>query len=167
MKEPQTPKSSKKSTKNVPEPAQQVNPIVKSPPIKLKISFTKQQQQQQPCVESSSSPITSSSGENSRRKKNENDSEDEEEKWLDAVESGNLHAVDDELKRIRDPKLMTARQRAMITKKSDLIQTSPGAALPSPVLPTDIFSNAPVNLVSLLNQYVFMVWNILFSLHTS
>ena len=29
------------------------------------------------------------------------DSEEEEEKWLDAVESGNLHTVDEELKRIR------------------------------------------------------------------
>lgn len=35
---------------------------------------------------------------------------DEEEEWLDALEEGRLHEVDDELKKIRDPKLMTARQ---------------------------------------------------------
>jgi hypothetical protein len=41
-----------------------------------------------------------------------NDSEepDEEEVWFDALEEGRLHEVDDELKKIRDPKLMTARQ---------------------------------------------------------
>ena len=49
----------------------------------------------------------------------ENDSEyDEEEKWLNAVESGNygsLDQIDSELKNIKDPKLMTARQRAMVS----------------------------------------------------
>lgn len=42
---------------------------------------------------------------------NDNEEEpDEEEVWLDALEEGRLHEVDDELKKIRDPKLMTARQ---------------------------------------------------------
>ena len=43
---------------------------------------------------------------------------DEEEKWLNAVESGDhgkLEKIDSELKNIKDPKLMTARQRAMIS----------------------------------------------------
>ena len=35
---------------------------------------------------------------------------DEEDEWLDALEEGRLDEVDDELKKIRDPKLMTARQ---------------------------------------------------------
>lgn len=41
-----------------------------------------------------------------------------EERWLDAIESGKLEEVDDELKKIKpkDPKLMTARQRAMYEK---------------------------------------------------
>ncbi|XP_063238655.1 INO80 complex subunit B isoform X2 [Bacillus rossius redtenbacheri] len=45
----------------------------------------------------------------------------EEERWLDAIESGKLEEVDDELKKIKlkDPKLMTARQRAMLVRKSD------------------------------------------------
>ena len=49
----------------------------------------------------------------------DSDSEyDEEEKWLNAVESGDhsrLDKIDSELKNIKDPKLMTARQRAMIS----------------------------------------------------
>ena len=53
------------------------------------------------------------------QKDKESDSEyDEEEKWLNAVESGNyssLDQIDSELKNIKDPKLMTARQRAMIS----------------------------------------------------
>ena len=174
VKEPVTPKAGKESARKAAksvardEPVQQVEPLVKSPSIKLKISFGKQEQQQQqqqqqqkeqlllqalqPQVPRTSggvlsSPVTSSSAENSRRKRK--DSEEEEEKWLDAVESGNLHVVDDELKRIRDPKLMTARQRAMITKKIDLNQTPPGTVMssPSPAIQTELFSNTSVNLV--------------------
>ncbi|CAK9828078.1 INO80 complex subunit B [Anthophora retusa] len=46
----------------------------------------------------------------------------EEERWLDAIESGKLEEVDDELKKIKpkDPKLMTARQRAMFERKTDM-----------------------------------------------
>lgn len=43
----------------------------------------------------------------------------EEERWLDAIESGKLEQVDDELKKIKDPKLMTARQRAMYERGTD------------------------------------------------
>lgn len=45
----------------------------------------------------------------------------EEERWLDAIESGKLEEVDDELKKIKpkDPKLMTARQRAMYERNTD------------------------------------------------
>ncbi|XP_014215579.1 INO80 complex subunit B isoform X2 [Copidosoma floridanum] len=52
----------------------------------------------------------------------------EEERWLDAIESGKLEEVDDELKKIKpkDPKLMTARQRAMFERKSD---TEPNAGM--------------------------------------
>lgn len=169
VKEPVTPKSVKESARKASkslardEPAQQVQPLVKSPSIKLKISLGKQQQQQQEQAQQQNllqqvprtpggdigSPLASSSAENSRRKRK--DSEEEEEKWLDAVESGNLHVVDDELKRIRDPKLMTARQRAMITKKIDFNQTPPGAVTstssPSPAVQTELFSNTSVNLV--------------------
>ncbi|GLG99221.1 Uncharacterized protein GBIM_05722 [Gryllus bimaculatus] len=51
----------------------------------------------------------------------------EEERWLDAIESGKLEEVDDELKKIKpkDPKLMTARQRAMFERKTDK-EPSPG-----------------------------------------
>lgn len=43
----------------------------------------------------------------------------EEERWLDAIESGKLEQVDDELRKIKDPKLMTARQRAMYERSID------------------------------------------------
>ncbi|XP_018310024.1 INO80 complex subunit B isoform X1 [Mycetomoellerius zeteki] len=51
----------------------------------------------------------------------------EEERWLDAIESGKLEEVDDELKKIKpkDPKLMTARQRAMFERKTDT-EPNPG-----------------------------------------
>lgn len=44
----------------------------------------------------------------------------EEERWLDAIESGKLEQVDDELKKIKDPKLMTARQRAMYERNIEM-----------------------------------------------
>ncbi|XP_014238898.1 INO80 complex subunit B [Trichogramma pretiosum] len=52
----------------------------------------------------------------------------EEERWLDAIESGKLEEVDDELKKIKpkDPKLMTARQRAMFERKTD---TEPNSSM--------------------------------------
>lgn len=51
----------------------------------------------------------------------------EEERWLDAIESGKLEEVDDELKKIKpkDPKLMTARQRAMHEKNTEKATTNP------------------------------------------
>lgn len=47
----------------------------------------------------------------------------DEERWLDAIQSGKLEEVDDELKKIKpkDPKLMTARQRAMLERKGDAV----------------------------------------------
>lgn len=46
-----------------------------------------------------------------KKKKGRKDSgtSSEEERWLDAIESGKLEQVDDELRKIKDPKLMTAR----------------------------------------------------------
>lgn len=58
----------------------------------------------------------------------QDDTSSEEERWLEAIESGKLEEVDDELKKIKpkDPKLMTARQRAMYEKNSgDINPTSP------------------------------------------
>lgn len=49
----------------------------------------------------------------------------EEERWLDAIESGKLEQVDDELKKFKDPKLMTARQRAMYERSIEK-DPSPG-----------------------------------------
>lgn len=52
----------------------------------------------------------------------------DEERWLDAIESGKLEEVDDELKKIKDPKLMTARQRAMYERSTDK-EPSPGGEI--------------------------------------
>lgn len=45
----------------------------------------------------------------------------DEERWLKAIETGKLNEVDEELKNItkKDPKMMTARQRAMFDRKSE------------------------------------------------
>ena len=43
---------------------------------------------------------------------------EDEDAWLEALEEGRLHEVDDELKRIKDPKLMTARQKALLESKT-------------------------------------------------
>ncbi|XP_022194462.2 INO80 complex subunit B isoform X2 [Nilaparvata lugens] len=82
----------------------------------------------------SSSPSKSSSSKKKKKKGKDGDTSSEEERWLDAIESGKLEEVDDELKKIKpkDPNLMTARQRAMFERKSD--KETPGEqllALPS------------------------------------
>jgi len=55
-----------------------------------------------------------------RKNKDEGDISSAEEAWLDALESGKLEEVDDELKKIRNPKLMTARQRALLERKGEI-----------------------------------------------
>lgn len=42
----------------------------------------------------------------------------DEEAWLEALESGRLDEVDDELRKMKDPTLMTARQRALLESKA-------------------------------------------------
>ncbi|XP_052872195.1 INO80 complex subunit B [Anopheles cruzii] len=65
-----------------------------------------------------------------RTKGRDSGTSSEEERWLDAIESGKLEEVDDELKKIKpkDPKLMTARQRAMYERSTDK-DSSPGSEL--------------------------------------
>ncbi|XP_017086723.2 INO80 complex subunit B isoform X2 [Drosophila eugracilis] len=43
----------------------------------------------------------------------------DEERWLTAIETGKLEDVDEELKKIKDPKFMTARQRALYERTQD------------------------------------------------
>lgn len=65
-------------------------------------------------------PTKSSTAKKKKSKDKEGVSSDEE-RWLDALESGKLEDMDDELKKIKpkDPKLMTARQRAMYERGSE------------------------------------------------
>ncbi|XP_047988447.1 INO80 complex subunit B [Leguminivora glycinivorella] len=71
-----------------------------------------------------------------KKKGRDSGTSSEEERWLDAIKSGKLEEVDEELKKIKpkDPKMMTARQRAMYERGTDK-DTSPGGevllALPS------------------------------------
>ncbi|KPI91573.1 INO80 complex subunit B [Papilio xuthus] len=71
-----------------------------------------------------------------KKKGKDSGTSSDEERWLDAIKSGKLEEVDEELKKIKpkDPKMMTARQRAMYERGNDK-ETSPGGeillALPS------------------------------------
>nr|NP_610167.3 uncharacterized protein Dmel_CG10395, isoform E [Drosophila melanogaster]NP_724408.4 uncharacterized protein Dmel_CG10395, isoform D [Drosophila melanogaster]AAG22340.3 uncharacterized protein Dmel_CG10395, isoform E [Drosophila melanogaster]AAM68377.4 uncharacterized protein Dmel_CG10395, isoform D [Drosophila melanogaster] len=53
-----------------------------------------------------------------KRRRN-SDTSSEEDRWLTAIETGKLDVVDEELKKIKDPKLMTARQRAIYERTQD------------------------------------------------
>lgn len=68
---------------------------------------------------------SSSAAKKRKGKSKESGTSSDEERWLDAIESGKLEEVDDELKKIKDPKLMTARQRAMYERSTDK-EPSPG-----------------------------------------
>lgn len=63
----------------------------------------------------------SKSSSSKKKKSKDGGVSSDEERWLDALESGKLEEMDDELKKIKpkDPKLMTARQRAMYERGSD------------------------------------------------
>uniref|UniRef100_A0A182K4J2 INO80 complex subunit B-like conserved region domain-containing protein n=1 Tax=Anopheles christyi TaxID=43041 RepID=A0A182K4J2_9DIPT len=65
-----------------------------------------------------------------RKRGRDSGTSSEEERWLDAIESGKLEEVDDELKKIKpkDPRLMTARQRAMYERGTDK-ESGPGSEL--------------------------------------
>ncbi|XP_046389781.1 INO80 complex subunit B [Ischnura elegans] len=75
--------------------------------------------------QSQSTPSPKNTAKKKKGKGKDSGTSSEEERWLDAIESGKLEEVDDELKKIKNPKLMTARQRAMFEKKTDK-EPSPG-----------------------------------------
>uniref|UniRef100_A0A1A9X4E4 INO80 complex subunit B-like conserved region domain-containing protein n=1 Tax=Glossina brevipalpis TaxID=37001 RepID=A0A1A9X4E4_9MUSC len=63
------------------------------------------------------------------RKRRDSGTSSEEERWLTAIEAGKLEEVEDvELKKIKDPKLMTARQRAIYDRNNDNDTTTAGFA---------------------------------------
>jgi len=119
------------------------------PPIKLKISLgSPDKAAKASLLKAVASPPTSpallSPDHVRKRSGGASDNEDEEEeKWLDAVESGNVDShVDSELRSIKNPKLMTARQRAMkaAAGADDVIvdpMTSPHISLERPLKKTN------------------------------
>lgn len=84
----------------------------------------------------------------------EEDDASEEERWLEAIEAGkDLEEVDDELKKIKpkDPKLMTARQRAMYEKNigdSNLISPTQKVSSRKSIPTTTIVDGVQANVSS-------------------
>jgi len=86
---------------------------------------------------------------NAKKKKTaqHDDTSSDEERWLNAIETGKLEEVDDELKKIKpkDPKLMTARQRAMYEKNvcegRDLSPTKSRKSIPSTTIVDGVQAN--------------------------
>lgn len=126
---PSPPKKPKKKRKKSETKATTVPTTSVNPGIKLKIktfggskgsptlavTSTSIEPKIAPPTSTASTTIQESKKGIKRRRK----SEDEEEKWLNAVESGDVsNIVEPELRSIKDPKLMTARQRAMVDKAS-------------------------------------------------
>ncbi|KAF2355257.1 INO80 complex subunit B-like conserved region [Trinorchestia longiramus] len=72
--------------------------------------------------------------------RDDDDTDSEEERWLTAIEAGKLDEVDDELKRFRNPRLLTARQRALLGKQ----RTADGdeVVLPADLPPSDAVAAA-------------------------
>lgn len=81
-----------------------------------------------------STPNATSKTSKKKKARRDSNTSSEEERWLDAIESGKLEQVDDELKKIKDPKLMTARQRAIYERSMDKDQVPGNDSLLS--LPT-------------------------------
>lgn len=108
-----------------------VNDIPESP---NEISFAEKFKAQGNSTPKSAVSLNKSQKPRKKGRNKDSGTSSEEERWLDAIESGKLEQVDDELKKIKDPKLMTARQRAMYERGTDK-EPSPGGeilmALPS------------------------------------
>ena len=126
------PKSKRQSTsiyKKHDEDEDVVPDTPRSPPIKLKISLggksstvvTASPQSSTPHGETHKRSIKFSTPANPSKQQpnimNKSTERSEEEAWLDAVESGDMSKhVDPELRSIKNPKMMTARQRAMVER---------------------------------------------------
>ncbi|KAL3234196.1 hypothetical protein MRX96_022633 [Rhipicephalus microplus] len=92
------------------------------PALKLKIKIGGQQALEKNVTRAADEPSLS------------HGSDDEEEAWLEALESGRLEEVDDELRKMKDPTLMTARQRALLESKSkDKDEDGPPAVQVEPI----------------------------------
>lgn len=96
-----------------------------------------------------SSGKAGTSGKNGKKKKStqhvDSGTSSDEERWLAAIETGKLEEVDDELKKIKpkDPKLMTARQRAMYEKNDgkDYSPTKSRKSMPSSTMVDGVQAN--------------------------
>lgn len=83
-----------------------------------------------------SSVANTSSNSKKSKKRRDSGTSSEEERWLTAIESGKLEEVEDvELRKMKDPKLMTARQRAMYDRNNET-ESAPGFTETLIALPT-------------------------------
>lgn len=119
-------KKSKRSRKDAKHDAKNVRDTsfdTSAEPIELDEEICVDEQTVHPLQSASvpSGPVALQPSRPTRRRKTRRGSgtSSEEERWLDAIESGKLEQVDDELRKIKDPKLMTARQRAMYERSID------------------------------------------------
>ncbi|XP_013106830.1 INO80 complex subunit B [Stomoxys calcitrans] len=102
---------------------------------KVKKPNKKNELLQTPLNKASSSTAASSNAKKSKKRR-ESGTSSEEERWLTAIESGKLEDVEDvELRKIKDPKLMTARQRAMYDRNNET-ESAPGFTEALIALPT-------------------------------
>lgn len=100
---------------------------IKQPALKLKIKIGGQTLGEKSVVKTE---IPEPDSDDSTKDDPSNESDvDEEEAWLDALESGRLEEVDEELKKMKDPSLMTARQRALLESKTKEKEEVPPAPL--------------------------------------
>lgn len=105
--------------------------------IEKPVSSKKSKKLDNPEIATNKTPITpSASNPKKNRKRRDSGTSSEEERWLTAVESGKLEEIEDvELRKMKDPKLMTARQRAMYDRNNDT-ESAPGFAETLMALPT-------------------------------
>lgn len=110
--------------------------------LKIKIDSSPEKPTTPKSVKVKSEKSKTTGGKKSGKKKDgkgEDDTDSEEERWLDAIESGKLEEVDDELKRMKNPRLMTARQRAMLEKE----KKTDGTDDAFPVIPAEPLLSLP------------------------
>lgn len=132
--------------------AEYETPTKKPRKYKKKQKPQPQEEEEEDLDDSFSSANTSGKAGSSKKGKKpkppqQDDTSSDEERWLNAIETGKLEEVDDELKKIKpkDPKLMTARQRAMYEKNGgegrDASPTKSRKSIPSTTIVDGVQAN--------------------------
>lgn len=99
------------------------------PSLKLKIRIGGQTVEKN--VSKMNEAVDEEGGKQSNDDSSQESGDEEEEAWLEALESGRLDEVDDELRKMKDPTLMTARQRALLESKAQTKEREETAPVPA------------------------------------